>query len=779
MEEFDFRWGGVAPKYNNLELHHGSVLESGEYKNGKVCYLDNVVEDFLSLVDLRKVGKWLDYNVDISNPKPNLEIWYRKGGTHGVGGLELINSDANWLTCWAKCHSQASIGCQGLDGANNYAYVQHNVQVEDETEVQDKSQVQYETGVQDKNKDEAEVVDSEEDDEEFVDSDYELSEEDFEFKTVEVPVHEGADDTKNDSNYGHVFEAPREVSSDGEQTSDFDTESEGDGDDKEGDNEGTSKINQDVQTFAIKKLSLEHTCGQVEKLKFANPKWICERFSSKIKINTYWNLKAFQGEVLEFCHVRVSKTQVYKAKRLAKAQIEENYIQQYARLWDYAEQLKNTNKGSTMKIKCDLVGDEAIFQRIYVCLAACKKGFLAGCRSVIGVYAFHLKGHYLGQILNVVGVDGNNGLFPIAYDVAEIENNDSWIWFMSLLIEDLGITNGLSWAFISDKQKRFIPAITHVLPTAEDRMCVWHLYNNFIATHLGLTLKHMLWAAARATTIPWYEAEMEKMKEEDLEAWEWLVHRPPNNWTRSHFHPRYKCDLLLNNLCESFNAAIIDAKDNSILTCLESIRMYVMLRMVNRMAACDKWKHHVGRRIFKIIEKNKMRASQCIPRLYGEKMYQVSHMYSGEFVVDLTATSCSCRRCDLCDIPCAHAISAIFHRDENPVEYVHECYKLETCIRSYEPIVHQIPSMDKWVKGGLPQIRLQFRKCQPGKPKRLRTKEAAEVQVPAPNPPNPLPPGYTALAAKLRKVFIKIRCGRMPQSKRKWKTDFLIIWVFL
>ncbi|CAL8154577.1 unnamed protein product [Prunus armeniaca] len=321
-----------------------------------------------------------------------------------------------------------------------------------------------------------------------------------------------------------------------------------------------------------------------------------------------------------------------------------------------SKQLKNTNKGSIVKIKCDLVGGEAIFLRIYVCLAAYKKRFLEGCKPVIEVDACHLKGPYPGQILTAIGVD------------------------------DLGVTNSLSWAFISDKQNGLISAIAHVLPTAEHRMCVQHLYNNFKATHLGLTLKHMLWVAARATTIPWWEAEMEKIKEEDLEAWKWLVQRPPNNWTESHFHPRYKCDLLLNNLCESFNAAVIDARDNSILTCLESIRMYVTLRMANRRAVCGKWKHPVGPRIFKIIEKKNMGASKSIPRLVGEKIYQ-------------------------------------------------------------------------WVKGGLPPIRPPFHKRQPGRPKIVRIKEAAEVQVPAPNPPNPLPPGYTAPATKLRRLFIKIRCG--------------------
>ncbi|KAI5317372.1 hypothetical protein L3X38_037079 [Prunus dulcis] len=252
-----------------LELHHGSVLESGEYKNGKVCYMDNVIGDFLSLVDLRKVGKGLGYNVNISNPIPNLEIWYRKGGKHGVGGLELISFDAKLVDMLTqmpcnrivvlyytevgisnKVWTQASFRCRSLDGADNYAEVQHNVQVEDETEVQDKSQVEDETEVQDsvdvQDKDETKVVDREEDDEEFIDSDYECSEEEFGFKTIEVPVHEGAEHTMNSNNERPTFEAPGEVSSDGEHTSDIDTRSEGDGD-----NEGTSKVRRNKNCLGL------------------------------------------------------------------------------------------------------------------------------------------------------------------------------------------------------------------------------------------------------------------------------------------------------------------------------------------------------------------------------------------------------------------------------------------------------------------------------------------------------------------------------------------------
>ncbi|XP_021802226.1 uncharacterized protein LOC110746320 [Prunus avium] len=314
------------------------------------------------------------------------------------------------------------------------------------------------------------------------------------------------------------------------------------------------------------------------------------------------------------------------------------------------------------------------------------------------------------------------------------------------------------------QQKGIIPAIETLLPTAEHRMCVRHIYSNFRTEHAGLALKNILWAAARATTIPWYEAEMEKMKQQDEGAWKWLIKRPAKNWSRSHFELDSKCDLLLNNLCESFNSCILDSRDKSILTCLERIRVYIMLRMANRRIACTVWRHPVGPRIFKIIEKNKLGASQCIPRLAGESKYQVSHMYGGEYVVDLKAKTCSCRRWDLCGIPCSHAISCIFQKEANVFDYAHDCYKKEAYLSSYEPMVHPIPSMDQWQRTNWPPIKPPPYKKQPGRPKKSRNKEPAEVEVPALVPPNPLPPFYNPPPTKLRRIYVKVRCSVCGQE---------------
>lgn len=93
-------------------------------------------------------------------------------------------------------------------------------------------------------------------------------------------------------------------------------------------------------------------------------------------------------------------------------------------------------------------GGKPIFQRMYVCFAALKKGFIQGCRPVVGLDGCHIKGPHPGQLLCAIGIDANNGMYPIAYAIVEIENRCTWTWFLEILINDLRIDNGLSWVIM-------------------------------------------------------------------------------------------------------------------------------------------------------------------------------------------------------------------------------------------------------------------------------------------------------------------------------------------
>ncbi|XP_061993276.1 uncharacterized protein LOC133711125 [Rosa rugosa] len=116
---------------------------------------------------------------------------------------------------------------------------------------------------------------------------------------------------------------------------------------------------------------------------------------------------------------------ITRAKRKAKRMNEGHYIDQYNSLAAYRKKLLRSNPGSTVEIKTCMDGDIRRFQRMYICFAACKNGWMNGCRPIIGLDGCHIKGHHPGLLLTAVGIYANNGMFPIAYAIAEAENQET------------------------------------------------------------------------------------------------------------------------------------------------------------------------------------------------------------------------------------------------------------------------------------------------------------------------------------------------------------------
>ena len=87
-----------------------------------------------------------------------------------------------------------------------------------------------------------------------------------------------------------------------------------------------------------------------------------------------------------------------------------------------------------------------------------------------------------------------------------------------------------------------------------------------------------MWAAARETTKLGFKVK-EMMRKVNVNAYGHLMGIDCAHWSRHAFSKWPKCDVLLNNLCESFNSKIVDARDKSILTMSEMIRRYLMKRI--------------------------------------------------------------------------------------------------------------------------------------------------------------------------------------------------------
>ncbi|CAN1128669.1 hypothetical protein LINPERHAP2_LOCUS4776 [Linum perenne] len=128
--------------------------------------------------------------------------------------------------------------------------------------------------------------------------------------------------------------------------------------------------------------------------------------------------------------MRISES---KARRIRQTA---NKLVQYVKLHEYCAEVCRSNIGSKVFAETK---EDGVFKRMYCCLGTCKEGFLAGCRKFISIHGHLLKTIYHGQLLLVISLNANNGIFPIAYVIARVENEDNWSWFLHTLSHDLDI----------------------------------------------------------------------------------------------------------------------------------------------------------------------------------------------------------------------------------------------------------------------------------------------------------------------------------------------------
>ncbi|XP_075478962.1 uncharacterized protein LOC142519825 [Primulina tabacum] len=251
------------------------------------------------------------------------------------------------------------------------------------------------------------------------------------------------------------------------------------------------------------------------------------------------------------------------AKRKALKLVQGSVDEQFWQIRKYCAELKRSDAGATVVLKLTEDDEGPRFQRLYVCFSACKQGFKNACRRVIGVDGCFLKVEHGGQLLSAVG-----------------ETKDSWTWFLQLLDEAIGVGNDPhTWTFISDKQKGLIPALESLFPDAEHRFCVRHLESNMKRDGFkSVAVKIAFWAAAKATRIEEFQVHMTELKDIDAKAYEWLAKKPENQWSKAYFSTTPKSDILLNNMCESFNSFIIDAREKPVIEMYEMIRNLFMGR---------------------------------------------------------------------------------------------------------------------------------------------------------------------------------------------------------
>jgi hypothetical protein len=205
-----------------------------------------------------------------------------------------------------------------------------------------------------------------------------------------------------------------------------------------------------TKCFMIKKYNGEHTCGSNFKVHSFTSNFLAQKYLESFRADQDMNMKNFSRIVQKDWCMTPGRCKLQRARRLAMKIIYGDEEGQYKLLWDYGNEIRRSNPGSSFYVSLD---EHSRFKRCYMCLEASKKGFLQGCRLVIFLDGCFIKTRYRGQLLAAVGVDPNDCIFPIAVAAVEVEDTANWTWFLDTLKADLGIENTAPWTVMSDKQK--------------------------------------------------------------------------------------------------------------------------------------------------------------------------------------------------------------------------------------------------------------------------------------------------------------------------------------
>ncbi|XP_028107005.1 uncharacterized protein LOC114306047 [Camellia sinensis] len=253
-------------------------------------------------------------------------------------------------------------------------------------------------------------------------------------------------------------------------------------------------------------------------------------------------------EIVENYGLETTRTQLYRGKRKTMEAIEGNHAKAYTKLLMYVAKVLRTNP-------------------------AIQHGFKEGCKPFIAVDGCHLKGPFGGILSAAVGLDGNNGLYPVAIAVEESECKDNWAFFLYHLNTIFG--NGLqnmSLTIMSDGQKSI-------------------------------------------------ELAMRQMLELSSEAHIWLSKFLVKIWARHTFDHRVKSEHVTSNMVESFNNWIGNVRGKPILTLLENIKLKLMNKLHKRFEEATSWQSLVTPNIKKKLDEVVLQSRLCKVTFARQKEY--------------------------------------------------------------------------------------------------------------------------------------------------------------
>ncbi|GKV23407.1 hypothetical protein SLEP1_g33142 [Rubroshorea leprosula] len=215
-----------------------------------------------------------------------------------------------------------------------------------------------------------------------------------------------------------------------------------------------------------------------------------------------------------------------------------------------------------------------------------------------------------------------------------------------------------------------------------------------------------------------------------------IMNVDPKHWSIAFFKAKIKSSVVDKNMCEVFNALLVDARHKAIISMNQEMRAMCAARtIIRREFGSDKFVGEFGLKIWTKIVWNREGSKKCKVLWPGGGGFEVEDYMNSKnkvdsskntYIVYLENRKCTCRYWDISGIPCRLAMTVLSLKKLRVEEYVSDWYKLSRFRASYAYEVPVIEGMNQWTPTGMPAIQPPVPRKMPGRLKKKRNPEEWE-----------------------------------------------------
>ncbi|KAK1367646.1 hypothetical protein POM88_033738 [Heracleum sosnowskyi] len=152
---------------------------------------------------------------------------------------------------------------------------------------------------------------------------------------------------------------------------------------------------------------------------------------------------------------------------------------------------------------------------------------------------------------------------------------------------------------------------------------------------------------------------------------------------------------MTSNVAESLNSVTMSIRQLPICTMLESLRALIQKWSWRNRNEANATSTRLTRKYEELLKKNYLLSVDLTVNPTNHILFEVLNG-DKKNVVDLNAKSCSCKRFQMDEILCAHAIAVFQKCNIDPYEYCSVYYKKETMVAAYKETVYPVGNRDTW-----------------------------------------------------------------------------------